>query len=90
MTIMQGHSAVIWEWITIGMLVLSSLAIWFVTIIGRDEKPSKQKRGGSTIEYYGDIGEDRSPVGKFLKITYIGLAVWAVVYALIVGIHGFF
>ncbi len=90
MTMMQGWGAVEWEWITLIMTIMTGLAVWYFVIVGRDRKPTTQRRGEETIERYGDIEEDRAPVSKFLIYTYVGIAVWAVGYAISTGVFGLF
>lgn len=88
MAIFQGADAWFWMWISVLLTVLVAVATWFYTIVGVDTRPRKQKRGEHTVERYGDIEEDRAPVPKFLVMTYIGVAIWAVAYAIWTGIFG--
>jgi hypothetical protein len=88
MDILQGSDATFWVWMGILLTVALTLATWFFTIVGADRKKTTQKRGESTIEHYGDIQEDRAPVPKFLVWTYVGVAIWAVGYAITTGIYG--
>ncbi len=90
MVAMQGSDAVLWDYIILLITIGAALWVWFFTIIGRDRKPLVQKRGEETIERYGDIEEDRAPVGKFLMWTYAGFAVWAIGYGIWVCTHGIF
>ncbi len=88
MAIMQGADSWFWLWIAALVTVLASLATWYFTIVGRDRPPRKQRRGEETVERYGTIEEDRAPLPKFLLWTYIGIALWAVGYAVWTGIEG--
>ena len=88
MVLFQGADAWFWLWVSIAFTLATALATWFYTIVGVDRKPQKQKRGEETIERFGDIVEDRAPVPKFLKITFVGVAIWAIVYVLWTGAHG--
>ena len=63
----------------------TAVATWFYTIVGVDRKPQQQRRGEETLERFGDIVEDRAPVPRFLSLTYVGVAVWAIAYVLWVG-----
>ena len=88
MDIFQGSDATFWVWVSIGLTVAMCVATWYFTIVGVDRKRPPQKRGESTIERYGAIEEDRAPVPKFLIWTYVGVAIWAVIYAITTGIYG--
>ena len=88
MVLFQGADAWFWMWMSVLLTFLVALATWYYTIVGVDRKPSKQKRGESTIEHYGDLEEDRAPVPKFLIWTYAGVAVWAIGYVIWTGIYG--
>ena len=88
MAIMQGADTFFWFWLTVLLTVALVGATWYMTISGRDRPPRRQRRGEETVERYGDIEEDRAPVPRFLSWLYIGLAVWAVAYALWTGING--
>ncbi len=88
MAIMQGGDTWFWLWLSILLTGAFSLATWFYTIVGRDRKIARQRRGEKTVERFGTIEEDRAPIPKFLIWTYVGLAVWAVVYAVWTGIEG--
>ena len=88
MVIFQGADAWFWLWVSIAFILATALATWFYTIVGVDRKPKAQKRGEETLERFGDIEEDRAPVPVFLKVTYIGVAIWAVVYVLWTGTFG--
>ena len=88
MVIMQGADTWFWFWMAILLTGAFSLATWYYVIVGRDQPVRKQRRGAETVERYGTIEEDRSPTPKFLMWTYIGVAVWAVVYVIWTGIDG--
>lgn len=88
MALFQGADVFFWFWLTVILLVLTVLITWYWVITGRDRKPRKQRRGENTIEHYGSIEEDRAPLPKFLIWTYVGIAIWAVGYALWTGIEG--
>jgi nitrogen fixation/metabolism regulation signal transduction histidine kinase len=88
MDLFQGEDATFWLWMSIILTVLVAAATWYYTIVGVDRKPRHQERGEHTIERYGDIEEDRAPVPKFLVLTYIGVAIWAVAYAIWTGVKG--
>ena len=88
MDLFQGSDATFWLCMTIVLTVLAAVATWYYTIIGADRKTRHQQRGEHTIERYGDIEEDRAPVPKFLVWTYVGVAVWAVAYAIWTGVLG--
>jgi membrane protein implicated in regulation of membrane protease activity len=88
MVVMQGADTWFWFWMVILFTAASTLAVWYYIIIGRDRPIRKQRRGEETIERYGTIEEDRAPTPKFLLITYIGIAVWAVAYVIWTGIEG--
>ena len=88
MAIMQGADTWFWLWLSVLLTAALSLATWYYTIVGRDRPPRKQRRGEETIERYGSIEEDRAPLPKFLIWTYIGVAVWAVAYAVWTGVEG--
>lgn len=88
MAIMQGADSWFWMWMAFLMLGAMSLATWYYVIVGRDRSPRKQRRGEETVERYGTIEEDRAPLPKFLTWTYIGIAIWAVAYAIWTGIEG--
>jgi hypothetical protein len=88
MAIMQGADTWFWFWMVMLMLAGFTVATWYYVIIGRDRPVRKQRRGQETVERYGTIEEDRSPTPKFLTITYIGFAVWAVAYVIWTGING--
>ena len=88
MVIMQGADTWFWFWIVMVVMGAMTLATWYYVIIGRDRPPRKQRRGAETVERYGTIEEDRSPTPKFLTLTYIGFAVWAVAYVIWTGIDG--
>ena len=88
MVIMQGADT--WFWLGIsGLLTLgSSLAVWYFVVVGRDRKPTRQRRGEETLERYGTIEEDRAPLPKFLIWTFVGVGIWAVGYAVWTGVEG--
>jgi hypothetical protein len=88
MTLFQGADNIFWYWVAVILTVLTALITWFWVLTGRDRSPRKQRRGEETIERYGTIEEDRAPLPKFLIWTYIGVAIWAVCYALWTGING--
>lgn len=88
MVLFQGADVFFWFWIGVALMVMTTFITWYWVITGRDRKPRKQRRGEETIERYGSIEEDRAPLPKFLIWTYIGVAVWALVYALWTGIEG--
>ncbi len=88
MDLFQGEDATFWLWTSILLTVLVAAATWFYTIVGVDTKPRPQQRGEHTVERYGDIEEDRAPVPVFLRLTYAGVAVWAVAYAIWTGVNG--
>lgn len=88
MAIMQGADTWFWLWLSVLLTLALSLATWYFTIVGRDLPPRKQRRGEETIVRYGTIEEDRAPLPKFLIWTFIGVAVWAVVYAVWTGVEG--
>ena len=88
MTLFQGADVFFWFWVSIGLTALTGAIIWYWVITGRDRKPRRQRRGEETIERYGTIEEDRAPLPKFLVWTYVGIAVWALAYALWTGIEG--
>jgi hypothetical protein len=84
----EGYDSTLWLAVTLILSALAILMTWYVVIVGRDRKPARQRRGEETVERYGDIGEDRAPVPRFLYWTYIGTAVWSVAYLLWTGVHG--
>jgi membrane protein DedA with SNARE-associated domain len=88
MALFQGADDVFWFWIVVIFTILTALITWYWTIVGRDRKPRKQRRGEETIEHYGTIQEDRAPLPKFLIWTYIGVAIWAVAYVIWTGFEG--
>lgn len=88
MAIFQGADNYFWFWIVMILTILTALAVWYWTIVGRDVSPTRQRRGENTIERYGTIEEDRAPTPKFLYYMYWGIAVWAIGYALWTGIEG--
>ncbi len=88
MAIFQGGDNYFWYWVVVGLTAMTGLIIWYWVQVGRDRSPRKQRRGEETIERYGSIEEDRAPLPKFLIYTFIGVAVWAVGYALWTGIMG--
>ena len=88
MAIMQGGDTWFWLWLAFLLTGALSLATWYYTIVGRDRKITKQRRGEETVERFGTIEEDRAPLPKFLIWTYVGVAVWAVVYVVWTGIEG--
>jgi membrane protein implicated in regulation of membrane protease activity len=88
MALFQGLDVFFWFWVVIALTVLTALITWYWVITGRDRKPRKQRRGEETIERYGSIEEDRAPLPKFLIWTYVGVAIWALGYALWTGIAG--
>jgi hypothetical protein len=88
MALFQGQDVFFWFWVVIALTALTALITWYWVITGRDRKPRKQRRGEETIERYGSIEEDRAPLPKFLIWTYIGVAVWVVVYAVWTGVEG--
>ncbi len=88
MAIMQGADSWFWMWTALILVVATSLATWYFTVIGRDRTTLKNRRGEETIERYGTIEEDRAPLPKFLVWTYIGIGVWVIVYVVWTGIEG--
>lgn len=88
MAIFQGADYIFWFWIAVLLTILTTLAIWYATVIGRDRAPRRQQRGEETIERYGTIEEDRAPLPKFLIYTYIGVALWGIGYIVWTGIEG--
>ena len=88
MALFQGQDAWYWLWVAVILTVLTAVGTWYYTITGRDRPPKRQRRGEETIERYGTIEEDRAPLSKFLIITYIGVALWAVGYAIWTGVNG--
>ena len=88
MVLFQGADVFFWFWIAVLLTVMTGLITWYWVITGRDRKPRKQRRGEETIERYGTIEEDRAPLPKFLIWTYVGVAVWAVGYAIWTGVEG--
>ncbi len=88
MDLFQGSDATFWLVMSIILTVMVSVASWYFTIVGADRKPRPQQRGEDTIERYGDIEEDRAPIPPFLIWTYVGIAVWAVAYAVWTGVYG--
>lgn len=88
MVIMQGADTAYWFWIAMFTMIAMTAATWYYVIIGRDRPPRKQRRGAETVERYGTLEEDRSPTPKFLTITYIGFAIWALAYIIWTGIDG--
>lgn len=88
MALFQGGDNIFWYWVTVIFTVLTGLITWYWVLTGRDRSPRKQRRGEETIERYGTIEEDRAPLPKFLVLTYIGVAIWAIGYALWTGIEG--
>ncbi|MGI4790515.1 MAG: hypothetical protein ACRYFS_16890 [Janthinobacterium lividum] len=88
MAIMQGADTWFWFWMVMLVMGGMTLATWYYVIIGRDRPVRKQRRGEETVERYGTIEEDRSPTPKFLTLTYIGVAVWAIAYIIWTGIDG--
>ena len=88
MAIMQGADTWFWFWLAMLLIGALTLATWYYVIIGRDRTPRKQRRGEETVERYGTLEEDRAPTPKFLTLTYIGVAVWAVAYVIWTGIDG--
>ena len=88
MVIFQGQDATFWVWTSILFTVATAVGLWYFTIVGVDRKPRQQQRGEETTERYGDIVEDRAPVPVFLKVTYVGVFLWAIAYILLTGING--
>lgn len=88
MVLFQGGDDYFWFWMGLLMTAAGAVATWFYVITGRDRKPTKQRRGEETIERYGTIEEDRAPLSRFLFWTYIGVALWALAYALWTGFNG--
>ncbi len=88
MDLFQGADATFWLWMSVLLTVMIAVGTWYFTIVGVDRKQRYQERGEHTIERYGDIEEDRAPVPTFLVWTYIGVAVWAVAYAVWTGVYG--
>jgi len=88
MALFQGGDNFFWFWVVTVLTVMTGLIAWYWVITGRDRNPRKQRRGEDTIERYGSIEEDRAPVPKFLIWTYVGVAIWAICYALWTGIEG--
>ena len=88
MAIMQGADTWFWFWLAMLLTGAFSLATWYYVIIGRDRPVRRQRRGEETVERYGTIEEDRAPTPRFLTITYIGVALWAIAYVIWTGIEG--
>ena len=88
MVLFQGQDATFWVLVSIGFTIATAAALWYFTIVGVDRKPRQQRRGEETIERYGDIVEDRAPVPVFLKITYVGVFLWGILYIIFTGING--
>ena len=88
MVLFQGGDAWFWVGVSLFLTVAVAAGTWFYTIVGADRKPRQQRRGEETVERFGDLVEDRAPVPLFLKLTYIGVAIWGIVYVLWVGING--
>lgn len=87
---MEGDGNIRWVIVEIITAVVLIAGIWMFVHTGADRKAVRQRRGEQTVERYGDIEEDRAPTSKFLLWTYVGVAVWAVVYAVYTGINGFY
>ncbi|BDI34075.1 hypothetical protein CCAX7_61260 [Capsulimonas corticalis] len=88
MNIMQGQDNWIWLLAEVATTIFSVIAVWYVTIIGRDRDPAKQKRGEEAIVSYGDIEEDHAPLPKFLIWTYVLFGGWTAAYLVWTGFHG--
>jgi hypothetical protein len=90
MQIMQGDNNWIWFASQALISILLVVAVWYVTIVGRDRNPNKQKRGEQNITRYADVEEDHSPVPKFLVWTYIGFGIWTAIYLACTGFYGLY
>lgn len=88
MALFQGGDNAYWFWIGVALTAAFSLAVWYFVIVGRDRPPVKQRRGEQTVEHYGTIEEDRAPMPRFLFWTFVGVGVWALVYAIWTGVNG--
>ena len=91
MAIMQGDGNWVWTLAESALAVLSIVFVWYLTTIGRDRDPAKQKRGRQELDEYAEgIQGDHSPLPKFLIWTYVFVGVWTVAYVIWTGTHGFF
>ena len=88
MALFQGGDVWFWFWITVVLTIGTGFIIWYWVMVGRDRSPRAQRRGEETIERYGTIEEDRAPLPKFLVLTYWGVGIWAVAYAIWTGVQG--
>jgi len=88
MMIMQGGDAVFWNAWALILGGMSVAFVWYIVITGRDRNQNRQQRGERELESYGELKEDHAPLSKFLIWTYVGIAIWAVVYLLFTGIKG--
>jgi hypothetical protein len=88
MTLMQGGDINDWFWIEIAVVVVLVVATWLMVVAGRDISPAEQKRREKQIVHYGDLSEDRAPIPKFIRWTWVSVAIWIVCYLLWTGIKG--
>ena len=52
------------------------------------EKGAVEEEGEGRIEYPEGLREAKHPIPPLLLFVYIGVAVWAVAYAILIGIFG--
>ena len=88
MNLMQASDNWIWFAAETALTLLSIIAVWFVTLVGRDRNPTRQKRGEEGTTKYADVEEDHSPLPKFLILTYIVFGAWMLGYLFSTGIFG--
>jgi membrane protein DedA with SNARE-associated domain len=87
MALFQGENDSFWLWITVLVTAMMAGAIWFIVLIGRE----KQFRSGEASVSNGDNADlegDNAPLPSFLKITFVGTALWALGYLLWTGFRG--
>jgi len=69
-------------------LGLIALVLIYVAFSSYDFLPPRRGEAEEVEDYPGEIQTSNKPVPLILIFLYAGLAIWAVVYVLVIGIKG--
>jgi hypothetical protein len=88
MDIFQGNDNLFWLFAEICLSAVLIVGLWLLVLVGRDARPSRQKKGEEALERFGDLEEDRAPIPKFIILCMVLAGCFAVYYMFWIGRNG--